>query len=138
MNLDALKKQFQGRKFGELVLHHLKSQSQNDRTAALQGTFQLLPDIFQTRGIENLIDDINVKAYEKTFWQTDCADVFSYIINLTKDRFSRVGLTPNNDDLFNIFNIVVMNFAHNASTQNNMKKFIKDSVKTSIFKKMFG
>jgi len=138
MNLDAVKNQFQGRKFGELVLHHLKSQSQNDIIAALQGTVQLLPDLFQEGEIERLIDDCNAKAYEKTFWQTDCADEFSYIIELAKDRFSQVGLLPNEDDLFNVFNIIVLNFAYGASSQIEMKKFIKDSVSTSIFKKIFG
>lgn len=138
MDLNALKNQFQGRKFGELVLHHLKSQSQNDIIAALQGTINLLPDSFKKCKIEKLIDDLNAKAYEKTLWQTDCADEFSYIIEIAKARFSQVGLSPSEDDLFNVFNIIVLNFAYGASIQNEMRIFIKDSVSTSIFKKLFA
>jgi hypothetical protein len=138
MNLASLQNQFQGRKFGELILHHLYSQSQSDIIAALQGTIQLLPDLFQEREMEKMIDDFNSNIYEKSFWQTDCSYEFSHIIEVAKDRFSRVGLSPNEDDLFNVFNVIVLNFAYGASIQNEMKKFIQDSVSTSIFKKIFG
>lgn len=138
MKLETLKDQFQGRKFGELILHHLKSQSHSEIVKALQGTFNLLPDFFLKSDMEKLMDDLNSNVFEKSFWQTDCADQFSYIIEIAKDRFSRNGLTPSEDDLFNVFNIIVLNLTYGASSQSEMKKFIRNSVSTSIFQKIFG
>jgi hypothetical protein len=138
MNLETLKNQFQGRKFGELVLHHLKSQSHNDISVALQGTFHLLPDFFRMNEMEKLIDEFNAKIYEESFWQTDCADQFDNIIKIAKIKFFHVKLQPSEDDLFNVFNVIVLNFAYGASSQIEMKKFIRNSVTNNIFRRIFG
>ncbi len=137
MNLDALRNQFHGRKFGELVLHHLKSQSQNNIILGLQGTVNLLPVLFQKNEIEKLIDEFNEKAYTQSFWQNDCAETFSFIIKRSRESFLQIGLNPNEDDLFNVFNIIVLNFAYSASTQYKMKIFIKNSTNKHFFVNFF-
>ena len=43
MDLKNLQEQFKGRKFGELVLHHLRNQSGSDRVKPLQWTIKKLP-----------------------------------------------------------------------------------------------
>jgi hypothetical protein len=133
MDLDNLKNQFKGRKFGDLVLHHMKSQSPNDRIKALRGTISLLPELFQTYGIETLIDEINKDISKESFWKTDCSEMFSTIIEITRRSYHYYGFTPSNDDLFNAFNIIVLNLAYAAESQPEMEKFIKRSVNSGFF-----
>ena len=48
------------------------------------------------------------------------------------------GLTTINDELFDIFNIIVMNFAYSAHQDTRLEKFIKSSTDTSFFGRLFG
>jgi hypothetical protein len=138
MNLQNLEEQFRGRKFGELVLHHLSSQSDDARVQALQGTIRQLPSAFQQREMEELIDDFNKKIYDKSFWEQDCADSLLSITNTAKKRFLKCNLSASDDDLFNVFNIIVLNYAYTAQLQPEMKSFIKKSVNRSFFDRLFS
>lgn len=138
MNLQNLQDQFRGRKFGELVLSHLGSQSDNARIQALIGTISQLPSVFQQGEIESLIDDYNKKIYDKSFWTQDCADSLLSITNLARKRFQQCNVSPSDDDLFNVFNIIVLNFAYSAQLQPEMKSFIKKSVNTGFFSRLFS
>lgn len=103
MNIQSLQTQFRGRKFGELVLHHLKSQSDNARNQALQGTLRQLPSEFQQKEMECLIDEYNRQIYDKSFWEQDCGDALISITNTARSRFKNYSIIPSDDDLFNVF-----------------------------------
>lgn len=138
MNLQNLQNQFRGRKLGELVLYHLRSQSDNALIQALQGSIRQLPLAFQQEEIEGLIDECNKKVYDKSFWEQDCADSIVSIANKARKGFQQCNLSPSDDDLFNVFNILILNYAYSAQVQPEMKKFIKKSVNTGFFARLFS
>ncbi len=137
MYLEKLKKQFTGRKFGELVLHHVKSQTYEKVVKALSGTLNEL-SIDQRQEMMLLIDSVNAYAYDENFWAKDCGEQFESIINLLRDRFNVIGSNPTNDDIFNGFNIIVLNFAYGAHQQKQMKDFIIKSSSRSFFRRLFS
>lgn len=132
MDLQSFKKQVSGRKFGELVLHHVKKQSYNNIIAAIQGTTDDLPQIFKHE-IEMMIDLYNQGLYDVEFWKTDCGESFDVIVQEAQERFDALGIEPSDNDLFNAFNLIVLNFASAAQLQPAMKKFIRKAVNKGIF-----
>ncbi len=137
INIESLATQFEGRKFGELVLHHMKNQPFEQIVTAMQGTIEGLPSSIQ-KEIENLMDNANSLAYKKEFWADDCGQVFKFIVSTTQKELQEKGITPTEDNLFDVFNLIVMNFAYSTYKDPKMKKFIKTSIGKGIFSRIFG
>jgi len=123
INLESLAKGFEGKPFYQLIEHHLNRQSQRKRMQGVLGTIDLLPSNAKPL-VEMYIDKWNSKAYSKDFWVKDASVVFSEINAETKLLFENSGIEYNDDDVFNMFNIIVLNFAYTAYDQPKMKKFI--------------
>ncbi len=138
MELIKLKSQYSGRKFGELVLSHMKGQTHNYIIKALQGTIDLVSESFNKNEIMRLIDEFNEEINEKSFWANDSGNSLSFITNKTKKRFMELGLTASDEDLFNVYNIIVLNFTYSANVNSDMKKYIKSSIRTGFFTKPYA
>ncbi len=123
VNLAELGSQYRGSRFYQLVEHHLRCQSQDQRTQGLQETVALLPEI--ARGlVEGFIDQCNARTHNRDFWQRDTASVFDEIINDARSVLRPVGLENNDEAAFNLFNIVVLNYAYSAYDQPKMREFM--------------
>lgn len=123
IDLRELEAQFRGTRFSELVKHHLGRQTQRERIDGLQETIALLPDA--ARGIaEGFIDRWNVRAYDQGFWQQDTANVFDEIVADARSTLRPLGLETDDEVVFNLFNIVVLNYAYSAYDQPKMRKFM--------------
>ena len=134
-SIEELSKQFKGKKFGELVLRHVKKQSKSKILNAMQGLMNLLLQKTDRVEIEKIIDTYNAQAYSKVFWIEDCGDK---LINISKDAkkiFTKYDIEPTDEDLINIFNIIVLNYAYSTKLQNQMKKYIKSAIKDKKLKK---
>ncbi len=128
ISIDKLAEQFEGRKFGELVLHHLDNQSFEQIVASMDGTREMLP--LQVReGVVELIDRVNSLAREKEFWNNDCGTTFRFIISMTDKELQKKEIYLSEENLFYVFNIIVMNFAYSSHKDPRMRKFIKSSIK---------
>jgi len=79
-------------------------------------------------------DRWNSKAYNAGFWAENCAEVFTEIINDASAVLLNADIKPDDEVLFNIFQLVTLNFALAASLQPNMRKFagIKKACSLSI------
>lgn len=122
VDLEELKVQFKGRRFCELVSHHLRRQNQAKRIEEIKGTVALLPEV--ARGLaEGFIDRWNICAYDKEFWQRDTANVFGEIIDDAQDALRPLGLAGDDEAAFNLFNLVVLSYAYSAYDQPKMHKF---------------
>jgi len=135
--MDTIINQLKGKKFGELVLDHIKNQTSEEINSKLFITLNNLPAWLKNNEIEILIDHLNSKAYEKTFWRTDSGDQFAHIIKITKDRFSNIDYPLSNEDYLNVFNVIVLNFSFGASIQKEMRRFIKNSISNNFFSNLF-
>lgn len=123
VNLSELRAGFEGRPFSRLIDHHLNRQSQDQRIQGINGTVAMLPE--DTRGlVEGFIDRWNLRAYDRAFWQTDTASVFDEMTEDAKKVFFDMGLSADDDMLFNMFNIVVLNYAYSVYDQPKMREFI--------------
>jgi len=123
VNLAELRAQFKGKRFCELVSHHLRRLSQAQRTQGVQGTVALLPEA--ARGLaEQFIDRWNTRVYDRDFWQRDTADVFEEIIEDARGVLRPLGLATDDEAAFNLFNIVVVGYAYSAYDQPKMREFM--------------
>lgn len=127
VNLIELKAQYQGTRFCKLIEHHLRRHSQKQRIQGIHGTIALLPQSARNL-VEGFIDRWNVRAYEEAFWQEDTASVFEEIINDARDVLRPLGLDSDDEAAFNLFNIVILNYACSAYYQPRMRQFMRVAV----------
>lgn len=127
INLIELKKQFQGTRFCRLIEHHLRQQSQDQRIRGIRGTIAILPQSVHDL-VADFVDRWNSRAYEGTFWQEDTATVFEEIINDARDVLLPLGLASDDEAAFNLFNIVILNYASIAYYQPKLRQFMRISV----------
>ena len=137
VSIDQLAEQFEGRKFGELVLHHIDKQPFEQIVAAMQGTMEGLPA--QVRGeVEGLIDSANSLAFKKEFWSDDCGRILKFISSMVEKELQEKGCGLSEENTFDVFNIIVLNYAYSAHKDPRMKKFIKGSIGKGLFGRIFG
>ena len=123
INLKELQKQFSGKKFRELIRYHMRRQKPQEIAAGIYGTISMLSPLEQEVD-ETVIDYFNIQAYSKEFWGKDCGEVFNEITLMAKEMIEGRGGKATDEGLFNIFNIVVLNYAFTAYEQKNFRKFV--------------
>ncbi|OGW66586.1 MAG: hypothetical protein A3H49_07970 [Nitrospirae bacterium RIFCSPLOWO2_02_FULL_62_14] len=123
VNLEELREQFRGTCFSQLVQHYLNRQSQDQRIDGIRATIETLPERARPLA-EEFIDRWNVRAYDEQFWQKDTALVFGEIIEDARSVLSPLGLSADDEAVFNMFNIVVLNYAYSAYDQPKMRSFM--------------
>ena len=123
INLEEARQGFHGKAFCTLVKHHLDRQKQDTRILGIQETIEMLPEDARPLA-EPFIDHWNTRAYEKDFWQMDTAIVFDEIIDDARSVLSESGVQFDDETLFNIFNIIELNYAYSVYDQPKMRKFM--------------
>ena len=117
----------QGRPFKELVQHHIKNRDIVQLREGCSGTVLMLPDKFQSRAME-FVDWMLPAVSDKGFWELDCAKAFRTII-AEASIFYGVNLHSEMDNeeqhelIFNLFQIITLSFAYNASLDKKLRKF---------------
>jgi hypothetical protein len=137
MDLDSLRVQFHGRKFGELVLEHHKKLDLPTTLKALKGIADELP----TRArplIESWIEDMNPSARIEQFWQQDCGVALMSITTAAATKLRGVGVEPSSNDLFNMFQIIVLNFAYASHIHPQSKAFIQKAIGIGFVRRVLG
>jgi hypothetical protein len=123
IDISSLRNGFKGTQFRELVAHHLRRQSQRERARALQGTIALLPEKFRSIP-EGFIDRWNARIHDPALWERDTADVFDEITADARNALRHFGHDKDDEAAFNLFNIVVMNYAYNAGLHPEMRTML--------------
>lgn len=137
MNLQELSAQYAGRKFGELVLHHFKRMNQETLVPALAGTIRTLPPAARPLA-EDWIDEITTFGTEPSFWQSDAGQTFALICSAAKDRLADAGITASDDDIFNMFQIILLNFVYGLHKHPQSKAFIQQSIGIGFLRRIFS
>ena len=123
INLDSLREGFRGTRFRELVAHHLQRQSKSQRAQAIRGAAEMLPE--RCRGVaEGFIDRWNARIHDHTLWERDTSDVLDEIITDARKALLPFGHDKDDEAAFNLFNIVVMNYACNADLHPEMREML--------------
>ncbi len=123
LNLQEFETGLKGKPFYKLVQHHLRRQRQDDRIRAKQETIELLPSEVQP-AIGQFMEGWNARMRDRDFWHTDAASVFSGITRDAKGFLNDLGASSDDETLFNIFNLVVLQFAAAAYDQSEVKELI--------------
>jgi len=122
VDMEEFKEQVRGKPYNSLIQYHLKRQSSRELENGIKGTIAMLPTEMLS-AVEMIIDFWNLRAKDAVFFRRDCADVFEEIIWETELMFSKRGIQYDEESLFNVFQIITLNFASMASTQPKLRKF---------------
>lgn len=137
IDIEALARQFSGKKFGELVLEHRRQQPPEQLLAAIQGTMEPMPPGIQPH-VEGMLDRANTLAPKKDFWADDCGRVLLFICSMIDEELIASGLKADQNTLFGMFNVVVMNFAYSSHRDPRLAVFIEKAVgKRGFFSRLF-
>lgn len=137
MDINSLSQQFTGRKFGELVLYHYNKQEFETIITALLGTIEELPESVIPH-VDSWIDEINSFGAEPSFWKKDCGEVFIDICNRARQKLQSLSVCATEDQIFNMFNIIVLNFAYNAHKSPETKAFIQQSIGIGFLRRLLS
>lgn len=136
-SIDELAQGFRGRRFGELILHHVKRQTFSNVTDGLNGTVGFLPPELQ-RATEEWIDVNNAYATSAAFWQSDCADVLLSIVEHGEKFAASRGVAADEDTLLNLFQIIALNFAYTLHSEPKSKAFVQKALGMGFFRRLVG
>lgn len=129
ISMENLVNQYTGRKFGELILYHLKLQSYEK---IVQGIDELKSNVHPKlkATTEDFLKVIEHKfAKSKLLWATDCGKTLQIYVTSTKTEAKKYGLEVDDDYAFDIFNLIVLTLAARASFDGDFKRFIKKSIR---------
>jgi hypothetical protein len=127
--LEQLKQQYKGRQFGELVLHHIKTQTPEQIEDAITG---LRSKVYPALAIttDKFLETIVYRfAITKKFWKHDCGETLKIYTTATKVEAEKFNLKISDDYAFDIFNLIVLSLAQRALNEPDFKKFINKSIK---------
>src|SRR5438552_1197690 len=127
IRLDELRKQFAGAKFGELILHHYRKSDNQLIVKSLLGTQDLLPEAAQ-QAVEEWIDQFGPESRTLEFWTRDCGEAFAVICGAAKTRLSGLGVNATEEDLFNMFQVVVLSFGYSCHQHQSSRMFIQKAL----------
>ena len=116
-----------GKRFGELVLYHYRKQTLAETVAATQGTIELLP-LAARDAVEGWIDYIGAMATVERFWQDDAGDALLEITGHAVPMLSDLDVASTDDNLFNLFQIIVLSMAYTAHTNREWRMFIQKAI----------
>jgi hypothetical protein len=122
VDLGQVEERLKGTEYRKLVQQHLRKIGAG-LELALSAAIEALTDQERQAG-EGLIDEYNKKGCEQDFWGRDCASVLKDILSEFSERLSQEGLTAGDKILFNMFEIITLNFALHAHRDKELRKFM--------------
>jgi hypothetical protein len=129
-DISKLKSQFSGRKFGELVLHHTKTQSLGQIEDAISGLYgQVHPELQDTTD-KFLATVLEGFSQSELFWKEDCGNALEMYVNSTKSEAKKFGIEVDDDYGFDIFNLMVLLLAKKVIQEPDFKKLVRKSTKS--------
>jgi hypothetical protein len=132
-DIDGLKKQFQGKTFGELIFYHRDHSGHQAAKDALYEYIWKLPRAVerstsqQPAYLQSWIDDMNRNVRSKPFWKQDISEAVPVITKAAETKFKNVGIEPTADDTFNLFQVTVFHFVNATYDSPQTKRFIQRS-----------
>lgn len=121
MNLNTMSKQYEGTTLGKLIRHHIDKKSTDDLGLAWVVTIERFESALHDQ-IDRLTINLAEFVVANNLARNDLSQTFNGLIEIIKGQLSKNGIQLADDQLFDIFNIVVLRLAHSASTRPDLKK----------------
>ncbi len=133
IDIVELEKGFRGKSFNKLIEAHINKHNERQLYNASQGTMNLLP-VQAKPAIEGFIDMWNERVYSKEIWFSDTGEIFLDIVNSSVEVLKGYGVENIDDEmLFNMFQVIVLNYAYSAVNQPKMQEFMEIKKKKKLF-----
>lgn len=123
VDLSELRQGLRGKPYRELIKLHLDRESALELETATQQTILMLPDEVLDQ-VGAFIDKWNQRVFDAGFWSEDCAAVLDAITTEAYVWIVPQSARLSDEDLFNIFQIVTLNYAFMAAKQANVRGLI--------------
>jgi len=121
VDINQLQEQFKGAEYRKIVQQHLRKVGPR-LELALSAAVEALT-VEERKVAEGLIDEYNHRGYQQDFWRRDCADILKDICNEFAQAMSHVGSNTDERIMFNMFQIITMNFALQARNHKGLRAF---------------
>jgi len=105
-SIEKLVGQYEGNKFGEIVLFHIDNYTSNEITKFILSTLEELPIKIRNE-MENLIDGFNALTIKKEFWSDDCGNIIKFITKSTEEILHEKGIEISEGNLTRVFMVFV-------------------------------
>jgi hypothetical protein len=112
VDINALRNQFEGAMYSELVESHMQKQVVN-MEVALFGYMELFSEE-EIAVNSDLIDEVNRRCRYKGFLQTDCMEAFDSICGRFEEMLKERGSRASSQSKFHAFQVVTLNLAISA------------------------
>ena len=122
MNLQELVQQYRGATLPKLVEHQMKSLNEDTLMHAIQGTYRHFPIECRPQ-----VDAFTL-AYPGKNWAgpnivtMDLGDIFSDAIQAIKGMATQAGVSLNDEQVFDVFNLIVMRVSYFAHSNPDFRK----------------
>lgn len=83
--------------------------------------------------VEAWIDKFSAFGTDASFWRCDAGETFSFICSQSKTYLQTTGIAATNDDVFAMFQIIVLNFVYGLHRHPPSKSFIQQSLGKGFF-----
>lgn len=131
INIQELALQFKGTLFRELIQYHIDGMDEVTRFQAIGGHVDCLPEKLRSYS-EAFVDRWLTKVLEPDFFDQDTDFVFTRVIE--DARIFTQECDPSDEDLFYIFNILVMSYAINVRIH---RTDFGEAIEESVLKKLY-
>ena len=122
MNLQEIVQQYRGATLPKLVESQIKSLNEDALLHAIRGTYDHFPIEFCPQ-----VDAFTL-AYPGMHWAgphfatTDLGDIFSDAIQAIKGMATQAGVSLNDEQVFDVFNLIVMRVSYFAHSNPDFRK----------------
>jgi hypothetical protein len=124
MNLQELVQQYRGATLPKLVERQMKSLNEDTLMHAIQDTYRHFPIEFRPQ-----VDAFTL-AYPDRNWAgpnivtTDLGDIFSDAIQAIEGMATQAGVSLNDEQVFDVFNLIVMRVSYCAHSNPDFRKML--------------
>jgi hypothetical protein len=121
MNFVELVQQYRGTTLPKLVEKQIKSLNEETLVQAIRGTYEHFPIEFRPQ-VDAYTMDYLKGWFGPPIITADLGEVFSVAVTDIRDMAAQAGVSLNDEQVFDMFNIMVMRLSHFAHTKPELRK----------------
>lgn len=123
MNFAELIQQYSGTTLPKLVEMQIKSLNEETLVQAIRGTYEHFPVDFRPQ-VDAYTMDYLKGWFGPHIVATDLGEVFNVAVTDIKDMATKAGVSLNDEQVFDMFNIMVMRLSHFAHSRPELRKML--------------
>lgn len=123
MNFTEIVQQYRGTTLPKLVEKQIKSLNEDTLVQAIRGTYEHFPIGFRPR-VDAYTMDYLKGWFGPHIVTADLGEVFSVAVTDIRDMAAQAGVSLNDEQVFDMFNIMVMRLSHFAHTKPELRKML--------------